>query len=241
MRRTSRRLLPPVGLVVGSVIGLGLLGSLAGCGGGSDEVDLTPAKVLALAENHLDDTSGVDFSITSDDVPDGVVALTKADGELTKAPAFKGSITVPISGVSATVQVVSVDGTTYAKLPLVNSWQQIDPADFGVPDPATLLDPDTGIASLLKATQSAKKGDSVRGGKDNKSILTEYSGTLPGDDVATVLPGAAGEFDVTYTIDDDEMLSKAVITGHFNGTDVAENTYTVTIDEYGVDTEITKP
>jgi len=232
MRRPARLL---------SVLGLALLIPLAGCGGGSSENHLTPDKVLALAKKHVDDTDGVHFAISSGDVPKGVTTLEKADGVVTRAPAFKGTITVPVLGTTADIRIVAVGGKVYARLPFTNSYQTIQPSDYGVPDPATLLDPSSGLSSLLAATQSVKKGDSVRGGKDNKSVLTEYSGTVPGSDVAKVLPGATGTFTATYTIDDDEVLSKAVITGHFNGEKVDPNTYTVTVDDYGTDEKITAP
>ena len=233
MRHRARTLLP--------ALGLALLAPLAACGGGSDDADLSPEKVLGLAKDHLDQTSGVHFAISSDDIPKGVTTLEKADGVLTRAPAFKGTITVPVLGTTADIGVVAVDGKVYAKIPFTSGYQTIDPSDYGVPDPTTLLDPDTGISSLLAATEDVAKGDSVRGGKDNKSVLTEYTGTVPGDDVAAVLPGATGDFDATYTIDDQEILSKAVITGHFNGADEAANTYTVTVDDYGTDEKITAP
>lgn len=219
-----------------------LLAPLAACGGGgSGDSGLSPAKVVAEAKTHLDNTKGVHFTLGSDDVPKGVTTLVKADGVLTRAPAFKGTITVPVLGTQADIGIVAVDGKVYAKLPFTSSYQTVDPADYGVPDPATLLDPDTGISSLLSATQDLKKGDSVRGGEDNKSVLTEYSGSVPGADVAKVLPGASGDFTATYTIDDQQILSKAVITGHFNGAKVAANTYTVTVSDYGTDEAITAP
>lgn len=214
--------------------------ALAGCGGSGGD-SLSPEDALAEAKKHLDDTSGVHFALATDDLPSGVEALKKADGTLTRAPAFKGTITVPVLGVEADVDVVAVDGKVYAKLPFTAGFQEIDPADYGVPDPATLLDPDDGISSLLDATEDVKKGDSVRGGEDNKQVLTEYAGTLPGDAVDKVLPGATGDFDATYTIDDDGELSKAVITGRFNGADHDPNTYTVTVDDYGTDEKITAP
>lgn len=221
---------------------LALLLPLAACGGGgSGGSGLSPAKAVSEAKAHLDDTKGVHFVLDSDDVPKGVTTLVKADGVLTRAPAFKGTITVPVLGTQADIGIVAVDGKVYAKLPFTSKYQTVDPADYGVPDPATLLDPDTGISSLLSATDNLKKGDSVRGGADNKSVLTEYSGTVPGEDVAKVLPGATGDFKATYTIDDHQILSKAVITGQFNGAKVAANTYTVTVSDYGTDDTITRP
>ena len=40
----------------------------------------------------------------------------------------------------------------------------------------------------------------MRGGEDNKEVLTEYTGTVPGSAVANVIPSADGDFDVTYSI-----------------------------------------
>lgn len=220
---------------------LGTAGALAGCGGGGGGTP-DPKQALTQAKKHLDDTSGVHFTLTSDNLPKGVTTLSKADGTLTRAPAFKGTITVPIGGFGdASIAVVAVGGAVYAKIPLTTGYQKINPADYGVPDPATLLDPDTGISSLLSATDHVKKGGSVRGGKDNRSVLTEYSGTVPGKAVAAVIPGSAGTFEATYTIDDAGLLSKAVLTGHFHGDTVPPNTYTVSIDDYGTDEKITPP
>lgn len=219
---------------------LGLAAAAAGCGG-SGGGDLSPKDALAQAKKHLDDTKGVHVVLATKDMPAGVDGLEKADGVLTRAPAFKGTITAPIKGLSASVDVVAVDGKVYVKLPFVGTYQDVDPADFGVPDPAGLLDPDTGISSLLPATEDVEKGDSVRGGKDNKQVLTEYSGTVPGDAVSPIIHGATGDFDATYTIDDDGVLTQAVVTGRFNGKDVAANTYTVTLDDYGTNPKITAP
>jgi len=220
-----------------AVVGVALAASACGGSGSS----LSPADALAQAKKHLDETKGVHVVLATKDLPAGVDGLEKADGVLTRAPAFKGTITAPIKGLTASVDVVAVGGKVYVKLPFVGTFQDVDPADFGVPDPATLLDPDTGISSLLPATEHVKKGDSVRGGKDNKQVLTEYSGSVPGDAVAGVIPGATGDFDATYTIDDDGELTQAVVTGRFNGADVAPNTYTVTLDDYGTSPEISAP
>ncbi|MEX0427742.1 LppX_LprAFG lipoprotein [Nocardioides sp. DS6] len=225
------------GVLVGVLAAVTLVAT--GCGGSGG--GLTPHDALAEAKKHLDDTAGVHVVLATKDLPDGVDGLEKADGVLTRAPAFKGTITAPIKGLKASVDVVAVGGKVYVKLPFVGSFQAVDPADFGVPDPATLLDEKTGISSLLPATEKVTKGDSVRGGKDNKQVLTEYSGTVPGSAVAGIISGATGDFSATYTIDGDGVLTEAVLTGHFNGTGVAANTYTVDLDDYGTHPEITAP
>jgi lipoprotein LprG len=214
--------------------------TLAGCGGGSNTVTLTPDKAVALAKNTFDDTSAVHVQLKGDDLPDGNV-LVSADGTLTRAPAFDGRIGVKVLGATAQVPVIAVDDKVYAKLPLTVSWQTIDPATYGVPDPASLIDPDTGISHLLTATTGLKRTGTERGGKDNKQILTTYTGQLPAEAVASIIASASGTFDVTYTIDDDHQLHEAELTGRFYGADEKPSTYVVSLDDYGVEKTITAP
>lgn len=213
----------------------------AGCGSGSGGSALPPDQALAQAQQHLASTSGVRFTLFTEDLPEGVTALRKADGVLTSAPAYQGTITLPVMGFEAPIDVTAVDGKVWAKLPFTSSYQQIDPAKYGVPDPATLLDPTTGIASLLPVTTGATRGESHRGGDDNRSVITDYHGTVPGATVARLIPGATGDVDATYTIDDQGYLSQAVLTGRFNGQGHPANTYTVTVSDYGTQQQITAP
>ena len=239
MLRPSRRsrALP---LLLAAGLTAGLAAGLAGCGGGSSAPEESPSEALAAAKKTLDETSGVHLGLEGEDLPGGNV-LAAADGILTHAPAFDGSLTVHVLGTSAKVPVVAVEGTVYAQLPLTTGWQTIDPADYGVPDPASLIAPDAGISTLLTATEDPTAGDSVRGGKDNKQILTTYTGSLPQEAVAAIISTASGSFDVSYTIDEDHELSQAVLTGRFYGADEPASTYTVTLDQYGTDKTITQP
>ncbi|MFC4784734.1 LppX_LprAFG lipoprotein [Nocardioides sp. MAHUQ-72] len=200
----------------------------------------SPEEVLAGAKKTLDDTSGVTIGLTTDDLPDGVTGVEKAEGVGTHAPAFDGSITVVLSGQSFEVPVVSVDGTVYVQLPLTPGWQDIDPGDYGAPDPARLMSPDNGFSSLLTATEDVEEGDSVRGGQGNAEVLTEYTGTVSGDVVKNVIPTASGDFDATYTITDDGELREADLTGEFYA-DSEPMTYVITFDSYGVQKEISAP
>jgi lipoprotein LprG len=218
--------------------------SLTACGGSDDSggggSDATPEEVFAAAKTNLDETSGVDLTLSTKDLPDGVTGVEKADGVGTHAPAFEGTITVVLSGQAFEVPVVAVDDKVYAQVPLTTGWQDIDPSEYGAPDPAQLMSTDTGFSSLLPATTDVEKGDSVRGGTDNKEILTEYTGTVPGDTVKNIIPTASGDFEATYTITDDDELRSARLTGVFYP-DSESMTYTVTFDDYGTDKDITAP
>lgn len=217
--------------------------SLSACSGGASDdggSDASPEDVLAAAKQHLDDTSGVNLSLTTDDLPDGVTGVEKAEGVGTHAPAFEGSITVVLSGQAFEVPVVAVDDKVYVQLPLTTGYQDVDPAEYGAPDPAQLMSADSGFSALLPATTGLEEGDSVRGGADNKEVLTEYSGTVSGDVVKNVIPTASGEFDATYTITDDDELRSAELTGVFYE-DSDPMTYVVTFEDYGTDKDITAP
>ena len=103
------------------------------------------------------------------------------------------------------------------------------------------MDPDGGFSGLLAAAEDVEAGDSVRGGEDNKEILTEYTGTISSDAVEALIPAAEGDFAFTYTISDDDELREAVLKGAFYGEDEGDVTYTLTLDDYGTEKEITAP
>lgn len=224
--------------------GLLLTGLLAGCtddgDGGDRQADPTPAEVLAQAKQKLDETSGVRLEVTSEDLPEDITGLVSATGVLTRAPGFDGSIVVQYAGFTPEVPVVAVDGKVYAQLPLTTGWQEIDPAEYGAPDPAALMDPATGLSSFLTATTGVTEGDSVRGGANNSEVLTSYSGTLPAATAAVIVPSVAGNVAATYAVNDGGELRSAQLVGDFYGTG-AESTYVLTVDDYGTEQDITAP
>jgi len=231
-------------LAVPLVLGLAL-GGLSGCtdddkGGKGDGPD--PRAALEAAKKVLDETSGVTIELSTKDLPNGVTGITSAQGTGVHPSAFEGTFKLSVSGLPADADVIAVDGKTYAKNSLLlPDWTPIDPADYGAPDPAKLMDPDGGFSGLLAAAEDVEAGDSVRGGKDNKEILTEYTGTISSDAVAALIPAAEGDFSFTYTISDDDELREAVIKGAFYGKDEGDVTYTLALDDYGTEKEITAP
>ena len=137
----------------------------AGCGGGSSS-DGDPATALKTAQQKLEDTSGVTVSLSTDDLPEGVQGLKSASGTVTDAPAFDGSLGVVTQIGSFSVPVKSVDGKVYAQIPLTPGWSEVDPADYGAPDPARLVSADQGVPSLLAATQDPQNGKDIRGDRE---------------------------------------------------------------------------
>ncbi|MDZ5661947.1 LppX_LprAFG lipoprotein [Nocardioides sp. S-58] len=237
--RTSRRLATAL---AGVLLAVPTLAACAGDdGGGSEEAESqTPEEILAEASTRLTETSGVDLTLSTPSLPDGVSGITRAAGTLTQAPAFDGSITVVFAGQTVDVPVIAVDDTVYAQLPFTPGWNEVDPKEYGAPDPSGLIGQD-GFAGLLGLTDSPKAGESVRGGSNNSEVLTTYSGTVPGDAMDAVIPSSSGDtFDVEWQVTDDGELRKATLTGVFYPrTDPM--TYTVDFADYGTEKDITAP
>lgn len=200
----------------------------------------SPEEVLALAKRTLDETSGVRIDLEADQLPPGVSALAAASGVGTHPPAFEGSLTVALAGNQFQVPVVAVDGKVYAQIPLTPGWSDVDPGDYGAPDPARLMSPDAGFSSLLTETSGLEEGESVRGGADNDEVLTEYTGTVPGDAVGHVIPSASGDFEAAYTITAEGELRSADLTGVFYPA-TEPMTYSLDFDDYGLEQDITAP
>jgi lipoprotein LprG len=58
--------------------------------------------------------------------------------------------------------------------------------------------------------------------------------------VKNVIPTASGDFDVTYTVTDDDELRTASLTGVFYE-NADPMTYTVTFEDYGTEKDIRAP
>jgi lipoprotein LprG len=220
------------------VVLLAVLLVATACGGGSPHED--PATAIENAQHKLEDTSGVTLSITTDDLPDGVQGLKSASGSVTDAPAFDGSLGVVTNIGSFSVPVKSVDGKVYAQIPLTPGWSEVNPADYGAPDPAQLISADQGVPSLLAATTDPKAGKDVRGGTDNKEVLSTYTGTVPASAVSSIIPGATGSFGATYAVTSDDELRQVTLSGVFYAGKPA-NTYTLVLTDYGTSKDITAP
>lgn len=235
-------------LLVTGVLGLTL--AVSGCFGQGDDEGVgegkSPEEVLAQAKETLDGTSGVELELTADDLPSGVsgIVLTNAKGTAMHPSSFQGTIVGSLSGITQDGEVIAIDGTVWAKIAILtgSEFRELDPADIGAPDPSQLIATEGGLSDLLLATEDAAEGETVRGGADNSEVLTEYTGTLPGDQVQVLVPKASADddFDVVYQIADNGELRSLAITGEFYP-DTEAMTYTVTFDAYGAEKEITAP
>lgn len=202
--------------------------------------DKSPEEVFAAAAQQLDDTSGVRLSLRTDNLPAGINAIKSAEGVAVHPDGFEGDLGVVYTGQPVSVPVVATGGKTWVILPFTDGYQVIVPADYGAPDPGGLLERGAGFSAMLTGTTEAVEGNTVRGGANNNELLTTYTGTVPADLVKVIVPQATGEFDVTYSIDDEGRLRSVTATGQFYP-DVAKNTYLIDFDEYDVTATITPP
>jgi lipoprotein LprG len=233
-------------LAAAAVLGALVMSVTACTGGGDDDAPVSegasPEEVMEAAKAHLDETSGVEIRLSTEDAPDDGDFLASAEGTIVAdPPAFEGVVAGRVQGIQATdIDVVAIGGDLYVDVPIVG-WDTYDPEDFCAPDPALLLDPDTGVSPILTATEGLEAGESERGGADNTEVLTPYTGTVPGDSIRNILPCAEGdEFDAAYRVDSDGYVRDVEITGEFfAGTDAI--TYTIELLEYDVDRDISAP
>ncbi len=211
---------------------------LAGCGGG--EPDESAGDLLARAKSTLDDASSVHFVLTSDGAPAGGTALLGGEGDIARPASFDGTLQVQAFGSSIDAQVVSVDGTVYAQLPLTSGYSVVDPATLGVGDPGALIDPDTGISQLLTAAQSPELGEESR---VDGEVVREVTGTLPGDLVADLLTSEDPSQDVTAVfsvVTSSGELRQVELSGPFFSAE-GTGSYTIVLSDFGADVSITAP
>ena len=222
-------------LVVGGAVGLGL----TACGGDEAEPPEDLQGRLDNAKRSMDEAESIRFTMSTDDLPDGVTGLLDAEGVGTHDPAFEGKVQVATLGSSVNADLISVGGDVYAKVAFAPAYIELDPADYGAPDPARLLDAETGVSTFLTSTEDVAGGDQVREGEE---VLTAVSGTLPGDAVQSLFPSAdaGGDFDVEYHLSDDDELRTAVVTGPFYP-DTEDVTYSLSVDPSDEAVEITAP
>lgn len=234
MRRHSPRprlLVPATLLVLATMM-------LSGCGG-SEKSSTTPSAAMTTAKVAFDKATTVRLELSTDDKPDGGNAVLGASGVLTRQPAFDGEVKVLFAGAAVSVPVKAVDGKVFAKLPLTPRFAEIDPAEFGVPDPAGLIDPETGISALLLELKDLKSDGQRR---DGKLTLSEYSGTLPGSLIKAIIPSAAegSKFKTSVGVDDSGRPLTVTATGDFFD-DGSSVTYEITLSDYDTPASVEAP
>lgn len=199
-----------------------------------------PAALLAEAKATLDEADSVHVVVTSADIPPGSNALLSGEGTAARPSSFEGELEVSVGGGTVSVGVISVDGTVYVQSPFTPDYVEADPAQFGLRDPAELIDPETGVSNLLVAATGAELGEELR---VDGEVVHEVTATIPGDVVQDLLASAdpSTPVDAVFAIaQDNGQLRQTELTGPFyaSGTD---STYTIVLDRYNEEVDISAP
>jgi LppX_LprAFG lipoprotein len=224
---------PTVAVVVAAAVA-------AACSGAPAAEAPTPAERLAEAKDVLDATPSVSVQLSGEDLPTTGIVLVSGTGVAAHPSSFDGELRIAQSGLAATVPLVSVDGTVWAQLPFTTSYAEVDPSSFGVGDPGRLIDVEGGVSGLLTADPDPDDLGEVR---VEGEVLEEYDAVLPGAMVGALLTIADRGATVAarFAVDPETSeLRRAVLTGPFYAGG-GEQTYTLLLDDYGVEADIRAP
>lgn len=215
------------------------IGVTLGACGSSPSNSLSAAALIAHARAMLDAAPSAHFTLTSSGPTGTGTALLGGSGHMQRPASFTGSLKVDVNGFTVTVDAVSVNGTFYVRDPLTGSFDRADPSAYGFSDPSGLMNPNTGLSTLLTQCHDPRSADDDR---LNGVLLHEVSCSLPGKAVASLLPDAAPDQAVSATIGiaaDSGQLRRVTLTGPFNTT--SPSTFTLVLDSYGENVRITPP
>ena len=227
------------GRIVATALSLTLLVASAACSG-DDATQESPTALLDRAETTLDQTSSVHFTLTSTDVSQTGSRLLGGEGIAARPTAFQGKLDVLVNGGKVSIEIVSVAGKVYAKLPFQSTFAVADPKTLGLSDPALLIDPETGLSRLVSELTDAK---TVGEARIDGEVVSEIQGKVPGQVVADVFtsadPGKPVET-TAYIVRDSGELRRAVLKGPFfdKGRD---STFTLVLNQYGAKVAISAP
>jgi hypothetical protein len=219
-----------------------LLGTgLGACSGGSSGSSASVGDVLAKAKTGLDQASTVHFVLTSADVPPGKDSkLVGGNGFAVRPNAFTGTLKLLTNGSAVTIELISLGGKVYVKSPFNQKFAVVDPAKFGLKDPATLVDQQNGVVRLITSMTGATLAGEGRVGSD---VVQQVKGSVPGTVVDQLLTSAdpAKPVAVTASIDKKTgQLRQAVLTGPFYDA-AKQSTFTIVFDRYGEQVDVKPP
>src|SRR5215471_3054925 len=221
----------------GFTVAMAMSVSLAACGGAQG----SGVSLLTRAKTMLDAAGSAHFTLSSSGAhSDSGVTLLGGSGDIQRPDAFTGTLNIIISGFTTSVAAVSTHGTFYIRNPLDNQFETADPTQYGFADPARLINPSSGLSSLLlKCADVSQQGDDRLAGQ----LLHELSCSLPGSAVQALLTDAAPDQTVSARVGvvaDSGQLRRVVLTGPFYSS-TSTTTFTLVIDNYGANVTITAP
>lgn len=229
-RRPTRACLAAVGCSLVAVLS-------SGCGSSGPHV--SAPVLLQKAKATADASSAVHFVLTSKNVSLKSTDIVGGEGDMARPDSLRGSFRVALHGFTADVSVVSVGGVFEARLPFSSGYQKTNPSNFGLTDPAQLLNPTTGLTSLLTRAENPKLGPQRRVGGE---LLDTVTYTVPGSSIP-VLPDANPSKPVTLTVGinpSNFQLRTVTLVGPLTSA-TSDSTYVLTLTGYDEHVTVTLP
>jgi lipoprotein LprG len=212
--------------------------ALTGCSKKSNNSTLPPGtQLMAEGDKAMSDVKSAHFVLTVDGQINGL-ALSKAEGDLTKEGKAKGTATIDQSGIKVEAAFIIVDQFAYLKL-ATGGYQKLPLAVAAtVYDPSAILDPERGAAKLLRTaknpkTEAIEKVD----GKDAYKISFEPDAAA----LAALIPtSATGVTATVWLYTDSKKIAKAQFVIPTSGS-AAKGTVTVVFSNYDAPVTISAP
>lgn len=200
--------------------------------GAPTAVTPVPTDLLASSATAMADVTTAHFTLAAEgQLP--AVTVQQAEGDLTAAGDAQGTASIVQLGQLIEAEFVLVDGQLYLKGPTGGFSQLPAALAASVYDPSIILDPQDGVAKLLKSVTSPTVT-----GSDNGSWVV--SGTVPGAVAAGLVPGLTGDVEAQFTITmTDNLLSSAAF--ELAGADGQPASVTVELSELNSPVSITAP
>jgi lipoprotein LprG len=221
------------------VLGAVLLVAAAGCSSNnqSSNANLPDAgSLLSESAAATKNISSAHFTLKVNGTIPGL-SVHNAEGDLTKAGAAKGTVSMELIGSLFEGEFVLVDGSIYIK-GATGGFQKMSASLISaVYDPGAILNPDKGIAKVIGSVQSAKTvaKEDVGGTQAYK-----VTGRVTKDVASAIVPGVSSDVDIALWLREDNKLpAKASVT--MPGADNKPATVDVTLSNIDKPVTITAP
>lgn len=207
--------------------------------GSSASASVNARRLLREAKRTLDSTHAVHFRLSSTDVSGSGTSLTGGEGDAARPDALRGSFTVNVDGIGATVGVAAKNGVFEVRLPFSKSYTRTNPATLGIGDPSQLMNPTTGLSALLTSGAHPRlTGRERLAGELLDVVTTKVPGRL-----VPILPNAKPSRPVTLVaaIDQrDHQARQLSLRGYFTSA-TTQATYALRLTRYGESVSIGLP
>jgi hypothetical protein len=201
---------------------------------------LTASQVISQASDKLDAVNS--FHCTLDQTGGGTpigsgVEMAKVNGDIVKPDKLQATLTGTVSGMSVTIQMISVGTVTYMTNPLTNSWEQL-PTEFAV---LSVFNPNTGVTAIMRGiTSLSKLSDEQLAGVNCYHLSGNIDSANLSPITGSSVPGTA--IGVELWVGKDDLLVRSIkLTGQITATEVQGIVRTLSLSNFNETLNIALP